>query len=249
MLKRGIAILGLVFGFICSAHTADDFSKMFVDAGKKALPAMVIVKSVKPQSTFEYYLGYEQETAQKSGFLISSNGYIATTASAIKDVNHISVTLYDGKTVSARFLGTDEKTFLTLLKIEEKELSYLHFGDSANLDIGEWIIALGVLGKKAPSLDVAVISNKGKSAALRTPFEGSEDILEIDRILHGAQPNEPILNLMGEVVGITTYSNFWVKRFPFATSHLWSSKFIKPIIDKLIEQARAKDSSLELPLY
>jgi serine protease Do len=249
MLKRGIAILGIMLGFMGSAYTADNFSKVFVETGKKALPAMVIVKNTYPQSFFDYYLGSEQQVVQKSGFLISSNGYVVTTASAVKEPDHVSITLYDGKILPARVLGTDTKTFLTLLKIEEKELSYLHFGDSDNLDIGEWVIALGVFGRKAPSLDVAVISNKGESAALRTPFEGSKDILEIDHILHGAQPNEPILNLMGEVVGVTTYSNLWVKGYPFAISHLWSSKFIKPIIDRLIQKARTKDPSLELPLY
>ena len=112
-----------------------------------------------------------------SGFIISPDGYILTNDHVAGNAKEITVTMTDGKTYSARLIGTDQVSDIALLKIEGNDFPYLQLGNSDDVIIGEWVIALGnpfglfEMNDK-PTVTVGVVSNAGVN--LRAGQEGED---------------------------------------------------------------------------
>ncbi len=202
-------------------------SQTFTKIGKSAVPAAVFIKAtIKQQQLspfsrndpfdffndefFQRFFGgpafrnREQREAQQSrgsGFIISQDGHILTNHHVVKDTEEIVVVLNDGREYPATIVGTDPRTDLAVLKIEEKGLSYLKLGDSDSLEIGEWVIAIGSPFALEASLTVGVVSAKGRQDLGITTLE---DFIQTDAAINPGNSGGPLLNLKGEVIGINT---------------------------------------------
>lgn len=141
------------------------------------------------------------QMAGGSGFFVSPDGYIVTNHHVVKDANQITVVLNDGREFPATVSGTDPRTDLAVLKIDEKNLPYLTFGDSDSVRVGEWVVAIGTPFALESSLTVGVVSAKGRQDLGITPLE---DFIQTDAAINPGNSGGPLLNLDGEVIGVNT---------------------------------------------
>ena len=197
-------------------------SHAFTQIAEKAMPATVFIKAEisQPQQEttplfqdefFRRFFGgspFQQspqesqpQIAGGSGFLITSDGYLVTNNHVIKDASSITVVLDDGREYTATIKGTDSRTDLALLKIDEKNLPFLTFGDSDALKIGELAIAIGNPCGLGATLTTGVISAKGRQDLGIAAYE---DFIQTDAAINPGNSGGPLLNIRGEVIGVNT---------------------------------------------
>ncbi len=149
-----------------------------------------------------------------SGVIISPDGYILTNEHVITNATEIKITLPDGRQFNGRVIGTDAVNDVALLKIDGKDLPYAPLGDSDELIIGEWVIALGnpfgfLLEDTHPTVTVGVVSalhRSIKSRGLRTREERIyKDMIQTDAAINPGNSGGPLVNVLGEVIGINTF--------------------------------------------
>lgn len=138
---------------------------------------------------------------QGSGFIVSDDGYILTNNHVVKDADEITVKLENGKEAEATIVGTDPDTDLAVIKINESDLPFLDLGNSDDLDVGEWVIAIGSPFGLNATVTVGVVSAKGRNDLRLSTFE---DFIQTDAAINPGNSGGPLLNLDGDVVGINT---------------------------------------------
>jgi len=155
--------------------------------------------------------GYSQKQVVRglgSGFIISEDGYILTNDHVAGNATKISVTLTTGETVEAKLIGSDPVSDIALLKIDKNNLPYVTFGNSDNLIIGEWAIALGnpfglfEINDK-PTVTVGVVS----AVNMKVSADGNrvyKDMVQTDASINSGNSGGPLVNAMGEVIGMNT---------------------------------------------
>jgi len=212
---------------VCSPQQT---SKAFTALAKKATPAVVFIKvelslggadgyppegspfgnpfgggEDDPFNRFFNPYGRRQapqpQLSQGSGFLISADGNIMTNAHVVKGAEKIEVTLNDGQVLPATLVGTDPQTDVAIIKIEGKNYPFLTLGDSDELEIGEWVAAIGNPFQLSASLTVGVVSAKGRQGLRIADYE---DFIQTDAAINPGNSGGPLLTLNGEVVGMNT---------------------------------------------
>jgi len=141
-----------------------------------------------------------------SGVIISEDGYIVTNNHVIDKADQIEVTLDDNRRYTAKLVGTDPDTDLALLKIEEKKLSYLQFGDSDKLQVGEWVLAVGNPFNLTSTVTKGIVSAKARRADISKSGSGIkiEAFIQTDAAVNRGNSGGALVNLKGELVGINT---------------------------------------------
>jgi serine protease Do len=152
---------------------------------------------------------YKQEVKELgSGFIISPDGYIVTNDHVAGNGTDITITLSGGKQMKAKLVGTDLATDICLLKVDGKDLPCTPLGNSDDVIIGEWAIALGnpfglfEINDK-PTVTVGVVSSTGmKLGQLENRFY--RDMIETDAAINGGNSGGPLVNSNGQVIGMNT---------------------------------------------
>jgi serine protease Do len=236
MLKRSISCYALILLLTTSFLSADtssdcacDTDKSFTAVAKKAIPAVVFIKTEggaeelddfggmppgfqnpfeQQDDLFNRFFGLpggrpkpQPQQSQGSGFLVSSDGYIMTNHHVVKGADRIIAVLNDGRELNASLVGADSRTDLAILKIDGKDLPFLSLGDSEALEIGEWVVAIGNPFQLQASLTVGVVSAKGRQNLHITDLE---DFIQTDAAINPGNSGGPLLNLKSEVIGINT---------------------------------------------
>lgn len=141
-----------------------------------------------------------------SGIVIDKDGHILTNNHVVRDMDEIKVTLADKRSFQAKVVGTDPNTDLAVIKIEgkvPKDLPAATLGDSDDVRIGDWVLAIGAPFGFAQTVTHGIISAKGRTSVGRD--EGSyEDFLQTDAPINPGNSGGPLVNLHGEVIGINT---------------------------------------------
>lgn len=136
-----------------------------------------------------------------SGFIISKDGLILTNNHVIKGATEIKVKLHDELELDAKVIGTDPKTDLALIKINTKNnLPVANLGDSDNLKVGEWVMAIGNPFGLTETVTVGVVSAKGRIIGAG-PYD---DFIQTDASINPGNSGGPLLNIKGEVIGINS---------------------------------------------
>lgn len=142
------------------------------------------------------------QISQGSGFIVSPDGYILTNNHVVRDHGTMTVILNDGREFPGKIIGEDQATDLALVKIDADHLPYLKLGNSSDLKIGQWVVAIGnTLSLGGASLTVGVVSAKGRS---NLDLARIEDFIQTDAAINRGNSGGPLLNLKGDVVGINT---------------------------------------------
>jgi serine protease Do len=136
-----------------------------------------------------------------SGFIISADGYIVTNQHVIGEAAQIKVRLSGNEEYTAKVIGTDDKTDLALIKVNApRPLPTISLGTSANLDIGDWVLAIGNPFGLEQTVTAGIVSAKGRMIGAG-PYD---DFIQTDASINPGNSGGPLLNLRGEVVGINT---------------------------------------------
>ena len=136
-----------------------------------------------------------------SGFIMSEDGYVVTNNHVIAQAEDIDVVLQNGDKYEAKVVGKDPKTDLAVLKFEpDKDIQPVKFGDSGNLRIGDWVIAIGNPFGLGYTVTAGIVSAKGRSLGLGA----YDDFIQTDASLNPGNSGGPLFNLKGEVVGVNT---------------------------------------------
>ncbi len=143
-----------------------------------------------------------------SGFIISPDGYIVTNDHVAGNAKEITVTLTTGEKLKAEIVGTDQLTDICLLKVDAKNLPSVTLGNSDDIIIGEWAIALGnPFGlfdiNDKPTVTVGVISSVGMNLG-RNENRIYKDMIETDAAINSGNSGGPLVNSLGEVIGMNT---------------------------------------------
>jgi len=161
----------------------DPFGRFFEDFFKN-----------QPQREFK-------QSSLGSGFILDKDGYIVTNNHVIDGADEIQVKLKDGKEYPAEIIGTDASTDLALIKIKaDNDLPVLILGDSDNIEIGQWVLAIGSPFGLEQTVTAGIISAKGRVIGAG-PYD---DFIQTDASINPGNSGGPLINMHGEVVGINT---------------------------------------------
>ncbi|NLX18403.1 MAG: DegQ family serine endoprotease [Desulfobulbus sp.] len=142
-----------------------------------------------------------KQQAAGSGFIITSDGYILTNNHVIEETNKITVRLADKREFAAKVIGADPQSDVAVLKIDAANLPVIPLGNSDNLEVGEWVIAIGSPFELNQTVTVGVVSAKGRNRMGITDYE---NFIQTDAAINPGNSGGPLLNIRGEVVGMNT---------------------------------------------
>lgn len=188
----------------------------FTFASEVTVNAVVNVVSEVNQSfnrdpLFEYFYGPGGGRAQSSGsgVILSEDGYIVTNNHVINGADKIKVTLNDRRTFDARVIGKDPSTDIALIKIESTGLNFIQLGNSDEVRVGEWVLAVGNPFNLTSTVTAGIVSAKARNINILQPERGSnvmpiESFIQTDAAVNPGNSGGALVNARGELVGINT---------------------------------------------
>lgn len=138
---------------------------------------------------------------QGSGFIITPDGYIVTNNHLVQGATKITVKLLNNDEYVAKIIGTDPQSDVAVIKIDAKNLPIVRLGNSDQIEVGEWVVALGNPFGLSHSLSAGILSAKGRSSVGLADYE---NFLQTDAAINPGNSGGPLLDLEGEVIGINT---------------------------------------------
>lgn len=141
-----------------------------------------------------------------SGVIISPDGYIVTNNHVVENASELEVVLHDNRSYNAEVIGTDPNTDIALLKIDEKDLSFVEFGNSDNAKIGEWVLAVGNPFNLTSTVTAGIVSAKARNINIlnRQSSYGIESFIQTDAAVNPGNSGGALVNLSGKLIGINT---------------------------------------------
>lgn len=139
-----------------------------------------------------------------SGVIINSNGYIVTNNHVVADADDIEVTLYNNEVYKAKVIGTDPSTDIALIQIKNGNLQALPLGNSDNVEVGEWVLAIGNPFNLNSTVTAGIISAKGRNINIINDKSAIEAFIQTDAAINPGNSGGALVNLNGELIGINT---------------------------------------------
>lgn len=141
-----------------------------------------------------------------SGVLISSNGYILTNNHVVENAenNEVTVTLYDKRTFKGRIIGSDSSTDLAVVKIDQNHLPSITVGNSDDLEVGDWVLAIGNPFRLRSTVTAGIVSALGRDVSIIDDRMGIEDFIQTDAAINRGNSGGALVNEKGNLVGINT---------------------------------------------
>lgn len=183
----------------------------FTEAAEKTVHAVVHVKNVAvfkgPRSMWEFYQpGNNSGRAIQgagSGVIITPDGYIVTNNHVVEGASEIEVTLNNNETYTAEVIGTDPVSDIALIKVDaDEDLDYIPFGNSDNVKLGEWVLAVGNPFNLKSTVTAGIISAKARNL---DPYDRSpQSFIQTDAAINPGNSGGALVNINGELIGINT---------------------------------------------
>lgn len=243
--------------FTVNVSHAKSAPDSFADLAEKLSPSVVNIStttviedksrqmpSFPPGSPFEeFFKQFDQPGGKKrkaqslgSGFIIDETGYVITNNHVIDNAEKIMVILYDDTSFEATVIGKDPKTDVALLKIDPKKtkLTAVKFGDSNNLRVGDWVMAIGNPFGFGGTVTAGIVSARGRN------LSGSyDDYIQTDASINRGNSGGPLFDIKGNVVGINT-AIFSQSGGSVGIGFAVSSNLAKQVTDQLKQYGRTK---------
>lgn len=188
----------------------------FTQAAERSVEAVVHVKTKYYRQQqyvdpfYQFFFGRPQQSQQPSamasgsGVILSNDGYIVTNNHVIEDANEIEVVLNDKRTFTAKLIGTDPNTDLALLKIEATALPTIEIGNSDDLRVGEWVLAVGNPFNLTSTVTAGIVSAKARSINILNSDMKIESFIQTDAAVNPGNSGGALVNTQGQLVGINT---------------------------------------------
>ena len=209
----------------------------------KVMPSVVAVNT---EMVVPSLFGQYTQSAAGSGVIIDAvYGYVVTNNHVVENARSIQVELYDGKTSAATIVGTDTLTDLAVLKIDATNLLHVPWGDSSQLALGNWVIAIGNALGGGISASEGIVSRLDVSVTV----EGNtlRGLIQTTAAINPGNSGGPLVNMAGEVIGITSakIATVGVESMGYAIS----SNSARPVIEGLIRHGYITRPWLGVSLY
>lgn len=182
----------------------------FTEAADKTIHSVVHVKNVSYHKVsnpmLEFFYGYKGGESQEqvgtgSGVIISEDGYIVTNNHVIRDASEIEITLNNKKSYKAKLIGTDSKMDIALLKIDaDEKLPYTPFGNSDDVKVGEWVLAVGNPYNLTSTVTAGIVSAKARNLGT----DGIQSFIQTDAAVNPGNSGGALVNTRGDLIGINT---------------------------------------------
>ena len=186
----------------------------FSDAAESAVQAVVYVKVTQrsnyqqPGSLLDLIFGFAQTPRDQvglgSGVIIRPDGYIVTNNHVVSGADEIEVTLENNHVYPAKLVGTDPATDIALIKIEAEDLPTVPMGNSDDLRLGEWVLAIGSPYDLRSTITAGIVSAKGRSMPNYDGQYRVESFIQTDAAVNPGNSGGALVNAAGERVGINT---------------------------------------------
>ena len=188
----------------------------FTQAAERSVEAVVHVKTKYYRQQqyvdpfYQFFFGRPQQSQQPSamasgsGVILSNDGYIVTNNHVIESANEIEVVLNDKRTFAAQLIGTDPNTDLALLKIEATDLPTIEIGNSDDLRVGEWVLAVGNPFNLTSTVTAGIVSAKARSINILNSDMKIESFIQTDAAVNPGNSGGALVNTRGQLVGINT---------------------------------------------
>lgn len=193
-----------------ASNNAATFAEGSISEIANSVSKSVVSIITNTSTTGSFFTGQVSQAAG-TGFILSSDGYIATNKHVVANATKIGVILDDGSTYEdVELIGTDPINDFAIVKIKDvKNLTPIKIGDSKTTNIGQQVVAIGnALGTYQNSVTSGIISGKGRSLTAsdssRTTYETLSDMIQTDAAINGGNSGGPLVNAAGEVIGINT---------------------------------------------
>lgn len=223
-MRRMIALVAVFFlPFLCVAQElpVDENGKSpFVDVAKRIMPSVVNISAEKvvriqvpefQDPFFEFWKKFfpefpreQREKSLGSGMILTEDGYILTNNHVIRGAEKIVVKTKEKIYRDVKIVGRDPLTDLALLKIDEKNLPYSKLGNSDEMEVGDWVMAIGNPFGLERTVTVGVVSAKHRAGINLPGSQSFQDFIQTDAAINPGNSGGPLVNIRGEIVGINT---------------------------------------------
>lgn len=200
------------------SHPVPPNAPDFVNAAEKTVYAVVHIKTKMMQKSSVYdffydFFGHSQPrglrqqpmyTATGSGVIISRDGYIVTNNHVVEGAHEIEVVLNDKRSYQAELIGNDPSTDLAVIKIDQEDLPYLQFGNSDNVKVGEWVLAVGNPFNLTSTVTAGIVSAKARNINIlgRGNSSAIESFIQTDAAVNKGNSGGALVNTEGLLIGI-----------------------------------------------
>lgn len=247
-------------GLTAAANAPD-----FVASAEKSVNSVVHIKTIVEQKNNlaydpfqDWFFGGRQRQPNMmqgsgSGVIISQDGYIVTNNHVVNEATKIEVVLNDKRTYVAEVIGTDPNTDLALLKVKEKDLPYVNYGNSDDVKVGEWVLAVGNPFNLNSTVTAGIISAKGRNInILEHNAQGGnlapiESFIQTDAAVNPGNSGGALVSTTGDLVGINTAiasNNGSYQGYSFAIP----VNIVKKVVSDLIEYGTVQRAFIGLSI-
>lgn len=218
--------------FKLASYNSSLTNDAFVEAAKISTPAVVHISTVikakkqdkrQPQNMNQFFQFFgdpfggggspfdmpqqQDQEASGSGVIISNDGYIVTNNHVVEDADEIKVSLYDNREFKAKIISTDQSTDLAVIKIDAKDLKFLTFANSDNVEVGQWVLAVGNPFNLASTVTAGIVSAKTRNINILREKAGNlaiESFIQTDAAVNPGNSGGALVDLQGNLIGINS---------------------------------------------
>ena len=191
---------------------ASSFSQAFIEVAEKVTPTIVQIAVVSERENphgdwffFPFKNMPKEQKGSGSGIIISSDGYIVTNNHVVENASKVSVGLSDKRQFEATVIGTDPLTDLAVVKIDVDNLPVAFLGNSDNVKVGQWVMAIGNPLSLASTVTAGIVSaiGRGQLGLIRDSY-GVENFIQTDAAINPGNSGGALVDLSGSVIGINS---------------------------------------------
>ena len=193
----------------------------FVEAARIANPAVVHISAQNKEYKeytendsrydpfedfwgFRRYRGDRPQAGTGSGVLVSEDGYIVTNNHVVGFADYLEVSMHDGTRFQAKKIGTDPSTDLAVIKIEGEDFPFLKMADSDEVEIGQWVVAVGNPFDLKSTVTAGIVSARGRDLNIIRGAKTIEEFIQTDAVVNPGNSGGALVNTGGELIGINT---------------------------------------------